>query len=88
MSGLTSLSGTSGGPEAMSAALVPGLILLRSWAPCFEGSAFAGPGAAGIPGDLGGNCTSGKGGGLGRRGELVGEAAPILVEAMDEYERD
>ena len=36
-----------------------------------------------MPGELGGSWTSGKGGGLGSRGELAGEAFLIFAEAMN-----
>jgi len=64
----------------MSAALVPGRILLDApW----SGAAFSliscvdGPPAAPWLGDLGPICTSGNGGGLGRRGEVDGDRLPV-----------
>ena len=66
----------------MSAALVPGRILRNGWLLGFELSVFSGREGADIPGDLGGSWTSGKGGGLGRRGEVAGEALPTLTEAI------
>ena len=81
---LTSESGTKGGPEGMSAAFVPGRILLddpssldlgslkscTAFPPLFRGS-----------GDFGPVCTSGKGGGLGRRGDVEGERLPAGATA-------
>ena len=66
----------------MSAALVPGRILRNGWLLGSELSVFSGREAAGIPGDVGGNWTSGKGGGLGSRGDVAGEALPTLAEAI------
>jgi len=73
----------------MSAALVPGRILLDApW----SGATFSlsscvddGPPVAPWLGDLGPICTSGKGGGLGRRGEVDGDTLPAAGRevAMD-----
>jgi hypothetical protein len=74
----TSVKGTRGGPNAMSAAVVPGRILRIAFAskgfrpncPCSLGMAM---------GDLGPSWSSAMGGGLGSRGELEGEAAMVQV---------
>jgi len=78
--GFTSANGTNGGPDAISAAFVPGRI--RRIAPLsnFVVSLFSGTAAlcSGLKlGDLGPIWTSGKGGGLGRRGDLEGDTPPI-----------
>ena len=72
----TSVKGTRGGPFAMSAAFMPGLILLK--APASNGFGASWPCSLGIgTGDFGPmlSWSSAMGGGLGRRGELEGEAA-------------
>ena len=75
---LTSDSGISGGPEAISAALVPGRILREALWSREALSAFCWTALPPDPGDgdRGPICTSGNGGGLGRRGELAGETCP------------
>ena len=62
----------------MSAAFVPGRILLVAAlsSVALSTSSTAGPPAAPDEGDFGPICTSGNGGGLGRRGELDGETEP------------
>lgn len=95
----TSANGISGGPDAMSAALVPGRILLVAPSSSLVGSArpgeafpgFGRPGEAMLDevfmiGDLGPSWTSGNGGGLGSRGELDGERAPMLAAIVSEGE--
>lgn len=68
---LTSDNGTSGGPFAISAAVVPGRILLET------PFGRAGRGATLFcMGDLGAVWTSGNGGGEGSRGELDGDMLP------------
>lgn len=70
--GRTSCSGTRGGPAAMSAALVPGCILLRELASmklCSNCAVCVS--IVALPeGDLGPNWISACGGGLGSLGEL------------------
>ena len=64
----------------MSAALVPGRILLDApWpgATFSLSSCVDGPPVAPTLGDLDPICTSGKGGGLGRRGEVDGDRLPV-----------
>lgn len=70
--GLTSLRGISGGPAAMSAALVPGCMRRLELASRRDCSmAVVSRVAAGPPeGELGPSWISAGGGGLGRRGEL------------------
>lgn len=97
---LTSANGTRGGPDAMSAALVPGRILLVLPSSSFVGSirpgeAFPGFGRPGeavleevfMVGDLGPSWTSGNGGGLGSRGELDGERALMLAAMISKLQR-
>lgn len=68
----TSLSGTNGGPTAISADLVPGCILLAELASICDCSiSVVARVAAGPPdGEFGPIWISAGGGGLGRRGEL------------------
>lgn len=68
----TSLSGTNGGPTAMSADLVPGCILLEELASICDCSiSVVANVAAGPPdGEFGPIWFSAGGGGLGKRGEL------------------
>lgn len=71
---LTSVRGTRGGPMAISAAFVPGLIRLSAFAS--KGFLPSSPCSFGIAiGDLGPSWSSAIGGGLGSRGELEGDAA-------------
>ena len=68
----------------MSAAFVPGRIRRRD---CEEG-AVSGGFVAGMAGELGGSCTSGKGGGDGRRGDVAGECGGAATAAIvDIYPR-
>lgn len=96
----TSANGTRGGPDSMSTALVPGRILLvapssslvRSARPGELFSGFLRPGEGMLDeifmfGDLGPSWTSGNGGGLGSRGELEGERAPMSVAMVLEEQR-
>jgi hypothetical protein len=69
----TSFRGTSGGPLSMSAALVPGLILLVEPLSILAVSPNGFWFESATEGLLGPICTSVKGGGEGRRGELEGE---------------
>ena len=63
-SGRTSYKSTSGGPSAMSSALVPGRILRAAlWSRVLNSFCCSGLAA------IGDNWSSGIGGGLGRRGE-------------------
>lgn len=76
----TSANGTNGGPDAISAAFVPGRILRIAPLSDFVVSLFSGTAAlcSGLKlGDLGPIWTSGNGGGLGRRGDLEGDTPPI-----------
>jgi hypothetical protein len=73
----TSLISTIGGPDAISDAFVPGLILLKAPSSILKpspscGLLFESP----IVGLFGPICTSVKGGGDGSRGELEGETPP------------
>jgi hypothetical protein len=71
---LTSISGTRGGPAAISAAFVPGCILraaLASKIPCSIAVSWM-PEESPRDGDFGPICISVGGGGLGSRGELGG----------------
>lgn len=80
--GLTSVNGFRGGPDAMSADFVPGRILLSAPCSSFEVSsepAVDVPWIALMPGEFGVIWTSVKGGGLGRRGELEGDAGLMLM---------
>ena len=86
----TCARGTSGGPEAISAAFVPGRILLvePSSGLMLPPSSLSLPAESPIVGDFGPICTSVKGGGLGSRGELDGETGgPLDVVAIFEYRR-
>lgn len=79
---LTSVNGFRGGPDAISADFVPGRILLS--APCSSFEVSSEPPVefawiAFMPGELGVIWTSVKGGGLGRRGELEGDAGLMLM---------
>jgi hypothetical protein len=79
---LTCDSGTNGGPEAMSTAFVPGLILrVDPSSVSGNGAKSCSPALSPTVGDLGPIWTSVNGGGLGRRGELDGDtpAAAILL---------
>jgi len=76
----TSVKSSSGGPSAISAAFVPGRILLdapeSAWLnplsrPCSSAEAAVG--------DLGPSWSSAIGGGLGRRGELDGDMAAMVA---------
>ena len=68
----------------MSAAFVPGRIRRRD---CEEGAGSGGF-VAGMAGELGGSCTSGKGGGDGRRGDVAGECGGAATAAIvDIYPR-
>lgn len=70
----TSIKGTRGGPAAMSAAFVPGLILLFALASnmlCSMRLSWLSP-ASLMDGDWGPIWISVRGGGLGSRGELGG----------------
>ena len=72
-----SLSSTSGGPSAMSSALVPGRIRLSAPLSRLTTSLATG--------DLGPSWSSAIGGGLGRRGELEGDSAePAIISAVGE----
>ena len=51
----TSLNGTKDGPDTMSAAFVPGLILLSDCDSNLAESTFPGAGDTGMPGDFGGS---------------------------------
>jgi hypothetical protein len=77
---LTSPRGVAGGPAAISFAFVPGRIRLFESASPF--SLLARPWTAATEsankGDFGPIWTSGNGGGLGRRGELVGDAGSVM----------
>lgn len=97
---LTSAKGINGGPDAISAALVPGRILLTALSLIFEIPAASGnvlnggerPGKlvfdnAFIGGDLRPIWTSGMGGGLGSRGEVDGDRAPILAAMFIEFSK-
>lgn len=81
---ITCERGISGGPKAISAALVPGRILRvePSSSPDPETNDSASvPKGSPIDGDRGPIWTSVKGGGLGSRGELDGETpAAVMVE--------
>lgn len=73
----TSLISTIGGPDAISDAFVPGLILLKAPSSILKpspscGLLFESP----IVGLFGPICTSVKGGGDGSRGELEGDTPP------------
>lgn len=95
---LTSDKGTNGGPDAISAALVPGRILrvtplsglLRSASSGDVLPRVGGPGEvefgkAFIVGDLRPIWTSGIGGGLGRRGEEEGDRVRVFsISKMQE----
>lgn len=62
----------------MSAAFVPGLILLAAPSSGLEiASSDSSLEMSAIPGLLGPNCTSGIGGGEGNRGELEGETPDL-----------
>lgn len=70
----------------MSTAFVPGRILLMaplSSLLVFSSPEIPAPEGAFSPGDFGPICTSGNGGGLGRRGELKGDLLPVAcVDAI------
>ena len=73
----TSLISTIGGPDAISDAFVPGIILRRAPSSVLKpspscGLLFESP----MVGLLGPICTSVKGGGEGNLGELEGETPP------------
>jgi len=81
---LTSVNGLRGGPDAISADFVPGRILLSAPCSSFVKSSVSVVDAscvAFMPGELGVIWTSVKGGGLGRRGELEGDAGLMLTAA-------
>ena len=78
----TSAKGINGGPDAISAAFVPGRILRIAPLSSAVVSLFSGiiVLCSGLkPGDFGPICTSGKGGGLGRRGDLEGDTPPTAA---------
>lgn len=80
---LTCDKGINGGPKAISAAFVPGLILRvePSSSPAEPPRSSASlPKVSPTEGDCGPIWTSVNGGGLGRRGELDGET-PVVVMA-------
>jgi hypothetical protein len=81
----TSERGTRGGPEAMSAAFVPGRIRRAApvSSPCSwpTSCASASDNVLG-DGEIGGSWTSGNGGGEGRRGELEGDAGAGATDAI------
>lgn len=78
--GHTSERSTKGGPSAMSSAFVPGCILRDApWSNVLKSFCCSSVGAIG---DLGPSWSSAIGGGLGRRGELDGDAA-ILGEGPE-----
>ena len=83
----TSTNGTTGGPDAISVAFVPGLIRLvapESIASCPPSSICPPATESARVGDLGPIWTSGIGGGLGRRGELGDcKAAALATDAID-----
>lgn len=74
----------SGGPDAMSAALVPGLIRLVDPSSISVNGAknWPSPPLSPTVGDCGPIWTSVNGGGLGRRGELEGDTAAAAVAAI------
>lgn len=78
---LTCDKGTSGGPDAISAALVPGLILLvePSSVSVNGEKSWPSPPLSPTVGDWGPICTSVNGGGLGRRGELEGDTGAAVA---------
>jgi hypothetical protein len=82
----TSVNGTIGGPDAISADLVPGLIRLvapESIASCPPSSICPPAIESARVGDFGPIWTSGIGGGLGRRGELGDDnAAALAIDAI------
>jgi hypothetical protein len=78
--------GTSGGPFAISAAFVPGRILRRAASSgLLRGSTCVSIALPPLKGLCGPNCSSGIGGGEGRRGELEGDTpvrACVTAAAM------
>lgn len=83
---LTCDKGINGGPTAISAALVPGRILreeaLSLPFDAARNSCVSVPKDSPTEGDLGPICTSVNGGGLGKRGELDGDAPPAAMVKM------